>query len=61
MIVCFSTGILLCVALRLYLMFENKRRDKAAETMELQATETTGDMNFSDKTDMEMTAFRYVY
>jgi uncharacterized membrane protein len=58
MLVCFGVAILVQVAWRFYLIRENKRRDRvygiAAELDER-------DVYLLDKTDRELTSYRYVY
>ncbi|KAJ3498420.1 hypothetical protein NLG97_g1143 [Lecanicillium saksenae] len=59
MLVCYGAGIVLCMVLRFYLMWENKRRDKAAGNV-VQLVDTEA-INQADLTDMEIAEFRYVY
>ena len=60
MIVCFSVGMALCLGLRIYLVLENRRRDRAAP--ELSEFEISGEVSAAlDKTDKEIPQFRYVY
>lgn len=59
MLVCYAAGIALCFVLRFYLIWENRRRDKAAgERAQPLDTEA---INLADLTDMEIAEFRYVY
>ncbi|KAH7085819.1 putative MFS allantoate transporter [Paraphoma chrysanthemicola] len=58
---CFAAGFVLCFGLRAYLIFENKRRDRRGETGPCSDNITADDANLADKTDKEMSAFRYVY
>ncbi len=64
MIVCFAVGAALILVLRFYLIRENQRRDRLGETAVqhlngLEVSETA--LNLLDKTDRELTQFRYVY
>ncbi|OAA80716.1 Major facilitator superfamily domain, general substrate transporter [Akanthomyces lecanii RCEF 1005] len=59
MLVCYAAGIVLCMLLRFYLVWENRRRDKAAGgAVQLVDTEA---INQADLTDKEIAEFRYVY
>lgn len=64
MMICPSIGIVLALAFRVYLIWINRCRDKAAggsgpvDTTDLQ---TGIALNLMDKTDLEMPQFRYVY
>ncbi|KAJ4165478.1 hypothetical protein LMH87_007110 [Akanthomyces muscarius] len=59
MLVCYAAGIVLCMVLRFYLVWENRRRDKAAGgAVQLVDTEA---INQADLTDKEIAEFRYVY
>lgn len=60
MMVCCGAALVLCFALRLFLMRENKKRDRETGIEGISADET-GDVNFADMTDKEMRTFRYVY
>ncbi|XWW94937.1 hypothetical protein V2A60_002887 [Cordyceps javanica] len=59
MLICFAGGIVLCIALRFYLVWENRRRDKAAGTA-VHFVDTEA-INLADLTDKEIPEFRYVY
>ncbi len=60
MIICFAIGIVVCILHRLYLIHENKRRDRASNVAEV--TETAEPMlNLMDKTDRQIPQFRYMY
>ncbi|KAI8934351.1 hypothetical protein NX059_009087 [Plenodomus lindquistii] len=61
MIVCFATAFVLCFVLRMYLILENRLRDKVEATAESSPSTQSHDLNMADKTDKEMSAFRYVY
>lgn len=73
MLVCFVLGIIFSVALRVYYIWENKRRDgKAgmgngglggnADFAEAEVRQESALMlNLQDKTDRTLTQFRYVY
>ncbi|KAM3502271.1 hypothetical protein MY11210_009118 [Beauveria gryllotalpidicola] len=59
MLVCYAGGIILSIMLRFYLVWENRRRDKAAgNTVQLVDVEA---INQADLTDKEIAEFRYVY
>lgn len=52
----------LCFVLRVYLIWENKKRDHETGLEGLSGEgDETGDMDYADMTDKEMRAFRYVY
>ncbi|KAJ6785219.1 hypothetical protein PWT90_02953 [Aphanocladium album] len=59
MLVCYGAGIALCMVLRFYLIWENRRRDTAAGNV-VQLVDTEA-INQADLTDMEIAEFRYVY
>ncbi len=59
MLVCFGAGAALCLVLRVYLIWENKRRDKAGTPVE--ELENRDEINYADMTDMEIRQFRYIY
>lgn len=64
MLVCFSVGVIAILAMRSYLIWENKRRDRrAAEIGEVQGEYQLPEamLNLVDKTDTELVQFRYVY
>lgn len=60
MMVCFGVGIVLCIVLRVHLIYGNRRRDRNdAGSTEI---DIAGDINAAlDKTDKEIPQFRYVY
>lgn len=64
MIICFSAGAALILMMRFYLIWENRRRDRLGEAAiaqlnGIEVSETA--LNLLDKTDWELTQFRYVY
>lgn len=60
--ICTSIGVVICLALRFYLIWENRRRDRAAEATEVVVQPHMDDsLGTADKTDKEMKDFRYVY
>lgn len=61
MMICFSIGFVFCYILRMYLVLENKRRDREAHIGEGDLAEDAGQLNLADKSDKEMETFRYVY
>ena len=60
MMICCGAAFLLCFVLRIFLMWENNKRDRETG-LEGTSADETGDMNFADMTDKEMRNFRYVY
>lgn len=60
MMVCCGAALVLCFVLRIYLIFENKRRDRETGLESLPGN-VTEDSNYADMTDKEMRMFRYVY
>ncbi|KAH6639817.1 major facilitator superfamily domain-containing protein [Boeremia exigua] len=60
MMVCCGAAFVLCFALRFYLVWENKKRDRETGLEGISADDAA-DMNFADMTDKEMRNFRYVY
>lgn len=52
---------MLSILLRLFLIWENKRRDNRTGTITDLDDDQIGAMNLSDATDKEMANFRYVY
>ena len=60
MIVCFGVAFMLSILLRLFLIWENKRRDNRTGTITDLDDDQIGAMNLSDATDKEMANFRYV-
>lgn len=60
MMVCFGVGIVLCIVLRFYVIYENLKRDRSG-TGEAEP-EIAGEISAAlDKTDKEIPQFRYVY
>jgi hypothetical protein len=55
--ICFAIGVVLCVLLRISLILENKRRDRAGEVLDV----SDAALNLMDKTDKEIPQFRYMY
>ena len=61
MIICFGVAFILSIILRVFLIWENKRRDNRTGTVIDLDEDQIGMMNLSDATDKEMENFRYVY
>lgn len=64
MMICPSIGIVLALTFRAYLVWINRRRDRAAGgsgPVDTTDAQTGIALNLMDKTDMEMPQFRYVY
>jgi len=61
MIICFGAALVLSIALRFYLIWENKRRDNKTGAVVDLAEDQIGVMNLADATDKEIASFRYVY
>lgn len=61
MIICFGAALVLTILLRMYLIWENKRRDNKTGAVVDLDEDQIGAMNLSDATDKEMENFRYVY
>lgn len=57
MMICFGVGLLSSFLLRFYLIWENRRRDCVGRSGSV--TETH--INSADKTDKDISGFRYVY
>ncbi|RBQ75464.1 hypothetical protein FVER14953_12991 [Fusarium verticillioides] len=55
--ICLAVSAVLCIALRFYLIWENKKRDDAGDAIEVPVE----GINLSDKTDREIPQFRYIY
>ncbi|KAG5815079.1 hypothetical protein H9Q74_010630 [Fusarium xylarioides] len=55
--ICLAISAVLCIALRFYLIWENKKRDDAGDAIE----GSLEGINLSDKTDREIPQFRYIY
>ncbi|KZM27982.1 uncharacterized protein EKO05_0007294 [Ascochyta rabiei] len=60
MMVCCGAAFVLCFILRIFLISENRKRDRETGLEGLSGDEA-GDLNYADLTDKEMRAFRYVY
>ncbi|KAJ3549022.1 hypothetical protein NM208_g722 [Fusarium decemcellulare] len=60
MMICFGVAFVTCFCLRLYLIWENRRRDRATSEPEDDAQDVL-DAELLDKTDKELAQFRYVY
>jgi hypothetical protein len=59
MLICYAVGILTCIGLRYYLIWENRRRDRVNAVLN---EPQNGEMlNLLDKTDKEIGQFRYIY
>ena len=61
MIVCFGAALVLSIVLRMYLIWENRRRDNKSGTIVDLAEDQIEMMDFGDATDKEIANFRYVY
>ena len=63
MLVCFAFMFVLSLALRYYLVWENRRRDRAGhvDSGGISFEGDTLDAAVLDKTDKELLQFRYVY
>ncbi|KAF2798608.1 MFS general substrate transporter [Melanomma pulvis-pyrius CBS 109.77] len=59
MMICYCVAFFSCVGLRFYLIWENNRRDKMAVQDDMEEDQMV--VNTADKTDKEMSKFRYVY
>ncbi|OBT67457.1 hypothetical protein VE03_03041 [Pseudogymnoascus sp. 23342-1-I1] len=61
-LVCFSCSTILIFVLRFYLIWENKKRDAASQTIQIDEERiSTSALNLLDKTDRDLPQFRYVY
>ncbi|KAF2117614.1 major facilitator superfamily domain-containing protein [Lophiotrema nucula] len=60
MMVCYGFAFVACFALRFYLVWENRRRDRTS-SREVLSEEEEVNVNLADMTDKEMVRFRYVY
>lgn len=60
MLICFGVSFVIPIGLRFYLVWENRRRDRMGQGT---VTDSLDDMDaaFLDKTDKELSHFRYVY
>lgn len=61
MIICFAAALVLSLVLRIYLIWENRRRDKKTVFAADPTEDQIGASNLTDATDKEMPHFRYVY
>ena len=61
MIICFGAALVLTIVLRMYLIWENRRRENKNGTVVDLDEDQIRAMNLSDATDKEMANFRYVY
>lgn len=61
MMICYGVALVTCFSLRFYLIWENRRRDRVSN--EEINSDSQGSLDFGslDKTDKEMSQFRYVY
>ncbi|CAI6098830.1 unnamed protein product [Clonostachys chloroleuca] len=59
LMVCFAIATAACLALRFYLVFENRRQDRAGFDDSILPSDAL-DINMMDKTDKEIKQFRYV-
>lgn len=62
--VCFGMGVVMAFAVRLYLGWENRRRDQldaSRDVNEALEHQIRAMVNLMDKTDKEIHQFRYVY
>ncbi|KAF3007713.1 hypothetical protein E8E13_009639 [Curvularia kusanoi] len=59
-LVCCGAAFVLCFVLRIYLIWENNKRDRETGLEGISADED-GSISFADMTDKEMRTFRYVY
>jgi hypothetical protein len=61
----YSIGVVACFALRFYLIWENRRRDRVGAVFEMPEHEADDNeivtLNHLDKTDKEIPQFRYLY
>ncbi|KAH6869544.1 major facilitator superfamily domain-containing protein [Thelonectria olida] len=55
--ICFAIGVVLCALLRISLILENRRRDRAGEVLDV----SNAALSLMDKTDKEIPQFRYMY
>lgn len=65
MLVCFACSAVITMILRLYLIWENKKRDALGEAPDVVEIDgfpvPASSLNLIDKTDWEIHQFRYVY
>ena len=64
-VVCLASSIIIIIALRFYLIWENNKRNQQGEVpaiVEVDGVQVPiGVLNLLDKTDRELYQFRYVY
>lgn len=60
MMICFGISLVICISLRFYLIWENRRRDRLGVVNSGESFEEL-DAALLDKTDKELLQFRYVY
>lgn len=60
-LVCFAAGVVTTLALRFYLIWLNRCRDKAQKHSEATEGLDAEEINNLDKTDKQLPQFRYVY
>lgn len=61
MMICYGVALVTCFGLRFYLVWENRRRDRASNEEINGDSQESLDFGSLDKTDKEMPQFRYVY
>jgi hypothetical protein len=61
MMICYGIAFGSCFVLRFYLIWENKRRDRLAATVGEGIVDEYMAVNMADKTDKEISKFRYLY
>lgn len=61
MLVCYGVGIVTCLVLRFYLIWENRRRDKESSPLETNGSPIGIMLSEMDKTDKEIPQFRYIF
>ncbi|CAM1508829.1 Fc.00g025680.m01.CDS01 [Cosmosporella sp. VM-42] len=61
MMICYGIGVVACFVLRIYLVWENRRRDRIGNVLDANPPDGHLSLNLMDKTDKEIPQFRYVY
>ncbi|KAH7137454.1 major facilitator superfamily domain-containing protein [Dactylonectria estremocensis] len=61
MMICYGIALMTCFGLRVYLIWENRRRDRMSSGDNGSEIQESLDSAFMDKTDKEIMQFRYVY
>ena len=61
MIICFAAALVLSIILRIYLIWENRRRDKKTGVVSDITEDQIRASDLTDATDKEIPHFRYVY